>query len=184
MLPWFWHHVSILIQVLKVWARCTLTLNIQTLRKQRQAGSELDSTMYQDHLKAKPEKWARIASRTMIYGLISCILRYVLYNTCVLLGSNGIKSILHKQLTWRQLYLFRLDLKINSEQLDKTDYQSSTYTPPSSVSQGSPCHFPKFNLTHNFLESPSCCSQRGNQLLSPNLYFLPCVCLRIYLKSF
>lgn len=126
MLPWFWHQVSILIQVLKVWTRCALILNIQTLRKQRQAGSELDSTMHQDPLKEKSEKWARITSRTMIYGLISCILRYVLYNTCVLLGSNGIKSILHKQLTFRKLCLFRLDLKINSEQLDTTDYQSST----------------------------------------------------------
>lgn len=66
----------------------------------------------------------------MIYGLISCILRYVLYNTCVLLGSNGIKSILQKQLTFRKLCLFRLDLKSNSEQLDKTDYQSSTYSHP------------------------------------------------------
>lgn len=30
----------------------------------------------------------------MIYGLISYILSYVQYNTCVVLGSNGIKSIL------------------------------------------------------------------------------------------
>lgn len=78
----------------KVWARCALTLNIQTLRKQRQEGSELDSTMYQDYLKEKSEKWNRIASRTMIYGLISYILSYVQYNTYVVLGFNGIKSIL------------------------------------------------------------------------------------------
>lgn len=86
----------------------------------------------------------------MIYGLISYILSYVQYNTYVLLVSNGIKSILHKQSTFRKLCLFRLSSKINGEQLHKTDYKSATYTPPSSVSQGSSCRFPKFDLTHNF----------------------------------
>lgn len=153
---------SFKLQTVLSWG-CALNLNIQTLRKQRQEGVSILAALHsKTHLKKKAEKWAKIASRTMIYCLISCILSYVRYNTCILWGANGINSILHKQLTLRKLCLFMLDLKINSEQLGKTYYKSYIHTPPPSASQGSSCRFPNFDLTHKFLGIPICCPKKGN----------------------